>query len=64
MKEWNRWGALGFLLTAFSFVTFSFPPEHPIAIGFMTLPLALTVLFYSGTVMLSVGCVGFLVNRL
>lgn len=64
MKECRRWGTLGFILTAFSLATFLLPPEGAIVIGVMTLPVALSILLYSGAIMLAVGCVSLIVDRL
>jgi hypothetical protein len=64
MKESSQWGSLGFVLTIFSLATYVFCPESPISIGFMTLPIALSILLYSGTIMLSVGSVAAAVDRL
>ena len=64
MKERHSWGALGFILMAFSLATFLICPESPITIGVLTLPVALNMLLYSGVAMLSVGCVSLIVDRL
>jgi len=64
MKEVNRWGTLGFILTAFSLATFLLSPKSPVVVGFLTLPLALNLLFALGVGMLSVSCIGLVVDRL
>ncbi len=64
MKEVNRWGTLGFILTVFSVATFFFSPESPVVVGFLTLPIALTILFALGVGMLSISCIGLIVDRL
>ncbi|MDH5451538.1 MAG: hypothetical protein OEX77_11720 [Candidatus Bathyarchaeota archaeon] len=64
MKEVNRWGTLGFILTVFSIATFLFSPESPVVVGFLTLPVALNILFAFGVGMLSIGCVSQIVDRL
>lgn len=64
MKERHGWGTLGLILTAFSLAEFLVSAENPLVIRFVTLYTALTVLFASGVIMLSVSCVGLIVDRL